>query len=495
MYFLLREDKAVEKLEDAFKKKDGRNLETALTEHFGEGTPQLKYALELLGKEDANADPIVQLRQGTEEECKALSKQIHDALLQGDVETVYRALTPFQRNTELLCQFDAWYKLTLNVGLQADMRQHLTTKDALKFGLFLIGDRAMETKVVSLSEAKRLAKVALEQTFGDETGRRFRVPHEYTRDGCMHRAHIIAKAFKELGYEVEKIVVYSKNYSDKDGKVLGGLVNPDNPECEWEYHTACCMPVRLDSGTEIRIFDLSGDLDKPRRLWTMEEWIKRMGQDISSCEITTFEKWKEKVEKQYMQNRNSDPSPTNLPYVFTTSCNYLGLPNIYQIRNEPTFKDIPDQFSRQIYNILGKSNMIRSLSLNCHYRVVSSIYCEIKANETIKDDQSAQEFLDIIIKKFETSKKAFHREEILSTQFSDLFPSSYQDLITHLRKSGVSPAIIERFEKYLSASSQKSGTDHLSKDWLAKMRKAAKKKTKNCLVGFCIEWRDWDVED
>ncbi len=79
LYFLLREDKAVEKLNNAFQKKDGTNLGTALMAHFGEGTPELKYALELLGKEDANADQTIHQRPGTEEEGKTLAKQIHDA--------------------------------------------------------------------------------------------------------------------------------------------------------------------------------------------------------------------------------------------------------------------------------------------------------------------------------------------------------------------------------------------------------------------------------
>jgi len=82
LYFLLREQEAIEKLNDAFKKEDkgSRSLETALTEHFGKSESQLKFALQLIRKEDAGTDQTISRRPKSEEECMTLSQRIHDAL-------------------------------------------------------------------------------------------------------------------------------------------------------------------------------------------------------------------------------------------------------------------------------------------------------------------------------------------------------------------------------------------------------------------------------
>ncbi len=482
LYFLLREDKAIEKLENALQKKDGTNLETALTEHFGEGTPELKYALELLGKEDVNADQTIQRRPRTKKEGMALAKRLHDALLQGDFETIYRALTPFQRNTASLYVFNDCYKRykqqhTLNIvsqedinGLQADIKQYLAGYP-LRFGLFLIGDEEMETKVVSPSEAERLAKVALEQTFDlDGNGKRVRVPHEYTDEGCTYRAYIISEAFKELGYGVEKVVAHFV-YTSKHRGLRGGLVNPDNPEIHWDFHIACCIRVKTDFGTEIRIFDRSGDLDQPKQLWTVEEWIKRMGQDPSSCKITTFEEWREEVEKRREPDPSSckittfeewrgeverrceqDPNipyPTDLPYIFTTSRNYLDAPSALHIKAAENWRDIPDQYAHIMYNHYGKNFMIDATNL-APYHLVNYSICNEMLNKTIQNDQDTQKFLSTINAKFKASKEEFYLEKALSTRFLELFPHTYERFIKHLRKRGLSPTVIHHFKEYLS---------------------------------------------
>ncbi len=451
LYFLLREDKAIEKLKNVFQKKDGTNLETALTAHFGEGTPQLKYALELLGKEEANADQTIHQRPGTEEEGKALAKQIHDALLQRDFETVYRALTPFQRNTKSLCQFNGWYKLykkdTLNVGsqaditgLQADMKQYITG-DSLKFGLFLIGDSALETKVTSLSEAERLAKVAREQTF-DWDGTRVMVPYEHAEKDCQLRAHIIAEAFKELGYGIEKIVAHYQ-YTNKYGEICDGLVNYNNPRKKWQYHTACCIQVKTDLGRKERIIDPSCDVKNPNQLWTREEWIKRMGQDPSSCESITAEQWQKEVEERSKQNpKTSDLYPTDRVYIFTTDRNSIGR----RIAEAPELQDIPDQYSNSIYEDDKKLMIMREFLP--YHMIEYGIYNEMW-NKTIRDDQGAQAFLDGLIAKFEKSKKEYGIQGGSSKLFGELFSNAYDFFIKDLKECNVSDKKIECFDNKL----------------------------------------------
>lgn len=467
LYFLLREDKAIEKLEDAFKKKDGRRLETALTECFGEGTPELQYALELLGKEDTNADQAIQRRPSSKEEYMALSKRLHDALLQGDFEMVYRALTPFQRNTESLFWFNEWYKSykkdTLHLasqadinGLQADIKQYLAGYP-LKFGLFLIGDSIMETKVVSLSEANCLAKVALEQTLDlDGNGKRVRLPYECTNEGCLYRTHVIAETLKELGYGVKKIMAHFLNIGEDD-KPQGGLVNPNNTQISWDFHTACCIRFRTDSDIEIRIIDPSGDLNKPKHLWTVEEWIKRMVRDPSSCKFITFEEWQEEV-KKYKQNTRT-PYPIGLPYIFTTSRNYIDAPSASHIEEASQFKDIPDQYAHIKYDSYGKKFMIDA---TINQQVNYTIYNEIR-KDSIKNDQNAQNFLNTITAKFEANKKEFNLKRGSNTLFWRFFPDSYDCFITHLRKKGVSSIMLKRFEKYLYDNNE--GTKQALTKW------------------------------
>ncbi len=458
LYFLLREDKAIEKLKDAFKKKDGRSLETALTEYFGEGTSELQYALELLRKEDANADQAIQRRPSSKEEYMALSKRLHAALLQGDFETVYGALTPFQRNTESLFWFNEWYKSykkdTLNIdlqadinGLQADIKQYLAGYP-LKFGLFLIGDSIMETKVVSLSEANRLAKVALEQTLDlDGNGKRVRLPYECTNEGCLYRTHVIAEAFKELGYGVKKIMAHFLNIGEDDNP-QGGLVNPDNTQISWDFHTACCIRVRTDSGIEIRIIDPSGDLNKPKHLWTVEEWIKRMVRDPSSCKFITFEEWQEEV-KKYKQNTRT-PYPIGLPYIFTTSRNHIDAPSASHIEEASQFKDIPDQYAHIKYDSYGKKFMIDA-TIN---QQVNFIICNKIKEKSISNDKDAQKFLHAITAKFEANKKEFNLKRGSNTLFWRFFPDTYDRFITHLQKKDVSSITVKCFEKYLYDDSE-----------------------------------------
>ena len=115
-------------------------------------------------------------------------------------ETVYRILTPFQRNTPSLNEFNNFYKtykqqLNANLreditGLQADMEQYLGG-DSLKFSLFLLGDDAWATKEIHRSEAERLSQMALQLTFERDDGVRVPIPHETAEvasSECLYRA-------------------------------------------------------------------------------------------------------------------------------------------------------------------------------------------------------------------------------------------------------------------------------------------------------------------
>jgi len=470
LYFLLREQEAIEKLNDAFKKKDkgDRSLETALTERFGNGTPQLKFALQLIRKEDAGTDQTINRGPKSEEECIALSKRIHDALTHRDFETVYAVLTPFQRNTELLCRLNGWYnqyKIGLQAdgtGLQADMKKYLVG-DPLKFALFLIGDRAMETKVVSsLSEAERLAKVASQQTFERNDGVRVPVPHQEVDEGCFGRAHIITQAFKELGYASEKIYAHSLRFNKRKQKVADlhlrtdlarDSSTPSDPPAI-TYHTACCIWVRTRSGKiERRVVDPVLDPDNPDRQWTVEEWMEKLGKGPDSYKFVTFEEWQRKMEKECKKYSKSpetarDRFPADQAYVFTTSRNYTSLPHPNTIKEISKFKDIPDQYSNLRYNNHIRELMINNTKSVPFCRMVQEIRKETR-DKTIKEDRDAERFLNTITENFRASQSEF-RSSSVSTQFSVLFPSSYERFITDLKGRGVCPATVARFEEYLS---------------------------------------------
>jgi len=475
LYFLLREQEAIEKLNDAFQKKDtgGRSLETALTERFGRGTPQLKFALQLIRKEDAGTDQTtINRRPVSEEECKAPSQRIHNALLHRDFETVYAALTPFQRNTESLCWFSAWYnhyKAGLQAdgtSLQADIKKYLVG-DPLKFALFLIGDRAMETKVVSLSEAEHLAKVASQQTFAKDDGTRVPVPHQEALWGCEGRAHAIAQAFKEWGYASEKIYAHSLRFNEHKQKVADlhlrtdfahdSSTPSDTPTITWQYHTTCCIWARTRSGKiERRVVDPALDPDKPDQLWTVEEWMEKLGKGPDSYEFITFEGWQRKVEEECKKHPKVPATamghyPADQAYVFTTSRNHTSFPRPDIIKYALNFKDIPDQYSNVSYNDYRRKQMIDNTKWVPFCRIAREIRKETR-DKTIQNDQDAKRFLNAITENFGASQREFLFSDLgASTQFSGLFPSSYKRFITDLKGRGVSPAMVARFEEYLSS--------------------------------------------
>ncbi len=321
------------------------------------------------------------------------------------------------------------------------MKQYLIG-DSLKFGRFLIGDSALETKVVSLSETERLANVALGQTF-DLDGTRVMVPHELTEGNCHLRAHIIAEAFKELGYGVEKIVVHYQ-YTNENGNIRDGLVDLNNPKSNWQYHTACCIQVKTDSGREKRIIDPSGGFNKSKLLWTREEWIKQMGQDPSSCESITAEQWQKEVEERPKQNpKASDLYPIDRMCVFTTDWNSIGR----RIAEAPELQDIPDQYSNNMYED-DKNFMIQKEYIPYHM-IKYSIYNEVW-DKTIRDYQGAQAFLDGLIAKFEKSKKELGIQGGSIKLFgSAVCRNGYDCFITHLKECNVSDKMIECFDNKL----------------------------------------------
>jgi len=288
-------------------------------------------------------------------------------------------------------------------SLQADIKKYLVG-DSLRFALFLIGGdreteaRAMEMEVVSLSEAKRLAKVASLQTFVRDGGLRVPVPYQEADDGCTSRTHIIAQAFKELGYASEKIFAHSLRFNKRGEKVAdlhlrtdfahdsstpstvghkspassregslaegegksGGLSvrgsTSDTPTSTWEYHTACCIWVRTRSGAiERRVVDPALDPDKPDRLWTVEEWMEKLDKGPGSYNFITFKEWQRRVEKEWKKYPNAsvtalDRCPADQTYVFTASRNYIDIPRPDIIKYALNLKDIPDQYSNLKYN-------------------------------------------------------------------------------------------------------------------------------------------------
>ncbi|HEY4032400.1 MAG TPA: protein-glutamine glutaminase family protein [Ktedonobacteraceae bacterium] len=459
LYFLLREPEAIKKLEEEFGKRYDKNLKAALTERFGEGTPQQRFAFWLIGEEDAGTDQTMNRWPPSEEEYTALSERLHDALLKKDCEAVYRVLTPFQRNTELLYRFSKWYRAykrgldsSLPASLQADMKQHLEGND-LNFGLFLIGDEAMETKVVSLSEAERLSKMVLQLTFERKDGIRVPVPYETGSSGseCLYKAHIAAESLTELGYGVKKIFIQFLR-TNEQGQKDAGFVDSNG---EWSWHVACCMWVRTNSGTELRILDPASSPDEPT-LWTLEEWLRRPSYESVSFKGITFEEWEKLVTKERKEQPSEAPYdmqsyPADQAYVFTTNRNYLSIPGLDHINAASKPTDIPNELNNRSYRKGGGVERInKSTTWVPYYKITKAINKEIQA-PTINNDNDAENFLNNITSKFEAGLTEFHLTKCPSTQFSNRFSNAYTAFVAHLQEKGVSSEIVTEFKTYLSS--------------------------------------------
>jgi hypothetical protein len=456
------------KLNDAFQREDDRrrDLETALTERFGEHTPELKCALRLIGNGDTGPDQTIDRIPETEEAYRDHSAAFYQALLDKNLEQLVRLLAPFEFSTPLLCQFNETYKAYKRslltdtasqaekpvAGLQADIEEHLKgEEDSLALARFMMGGGPIS--VVSPKVAERLFQVALEQTVEiDDQGTRARVPHECIREGSEYRAHILAQAFQELGYRVLKIFAHS--LTDEHDMLYGGFVDPSELGTDRKSYGygACCIPVRTATGIiELWIMDPTCNREHPSQLGPWMEWV---GRRPGSYQFIMLEDWRKKVEEAREKNHPEAPEddwvPTDQTYVFTTNCNHIN-PCPPDVLEEPEYREVPNYYSNKRYNEDGKYEMMKATKWVPYYRIKAAIHQELLA-PTIHDDQNALDFLDELTERFRASIDDFHLVGGFgSAQFGCLFSEPYRNFITHLERGNVSAAVITQFKEYLSS--------------------------------------------
>lgn len=89
------------------------------------------------------------------------------------------------------------------------------------------------------------------------------IPHAYIFDGCYARAHLVAAALRDKGYNVEKLFV--------SGDL--GASNAYCADADWAFHVAPLVFVDTGNGhVEPLVIDLSFNPDGPMR---PDDWVRR----------------------------------------------------------------------------------------------------------------------------------------------------------------------------------------------------------------------------
>src|SRR2546430_4303998 len=83
---------------------------------------QLEYARQLINRGKPDTKEIIRplLPSPSQDELRSVAERVHKALISPnpEPETVYAALTPFERNTELLYKLNASYEAVAGKALQ-----------------------------------------------------------------------------------------------------------------------------------------------------------------------------------------------------------------------------------------------------------------------------------------------------------------------------------------------------------------------------------------
>lgn len=118
---------------------------------------------------------------------------------------------------------------------------------------------ANDEKALNLGTAQSLFQMAKEMKD---------MPWGYTADGCYARAHLMARRFEKLGYDVDKV------WAKGDLRVGEG-----DDQTLWNYHVAPTLKVVDENGEEKRYVIDPSIMDGPV---PVEEWTQKMAEQSGS---------------------------------------------------------------------------------------------------------------------------------------------------------------------------------------------------------------------
>jgi len=454
LYFLQREQKAINKLNEVYLDEYDQPLESAINDHLCNSqdpnprdNARREYARQLINKGKSEAEQFIAPGPPTEREYGSVIERIYQALHprvgEPKPENVYAILTSFERNTGLLCELNGWYNDTFETDLKTDIENSLEKDPKAKdYALFLLGDQAMEKKEISEYEAMRLSAAIFPgdrpdrcgHTFDRGDGMRIPVPYDHPLGGCQDRAHIMAQALKEMGYASEKIYTQSMRL-DEDGQkktdlhVRTNLAHDGHQIVEWDYHVAPCVWIKPKSGNK-ELFVLDPSLST--RPLTPKNWMSKMGK--ASYALITFDEYQAKLTEEYHKNpRAEDLSPAGQTYVFTASRNWYGLPGLDHIEEALDYTAVPDQYALIKYNHEGKKHIIDNAKWVPYNRMARSIRQELQ-NPTINNAEDARGFLRTIATNFLADRREYRFDtssdwRTILLKFRSNFPNLYKDWI------------------------------------------------------------------
>ncbi len=161
----------------------------------------------------------------------------------------------------------------------------------------------------------------------------------------------------------------------------------------------------------------------------------------------------DEYQTELVNESHKDSKTNRLPsvdqaYVFTTSRNYLDIPDLTDIKSASKYTAIPDQFAFKKYEINGKKYLRVIARLVPYYRMARSIRKEIR-NQTVRNDSAPEGFLSTITEEFSRNVSEFRADS--KCNFSGNFPKLYEGFIQYLKKVPIGNTLVEHFEKRLSA--------------------------------------------
>lgn len=249
---LHREDEAIERLYNAYQGIYGNNkvLEKLQDKCFTGA--RREYALQLINEGKEGTEQEIGHVPSCDADFERLAERINKALTDEKgvtPENIYAALTPLQRNTELLVRLDKTYRRQHKKGLRLHLESTLKkiSLDSLDYTQYLIGDRKLEVKAVSKREAECLFQAISKSRFVKKDGMGARLPNRNPIRDCQNRAHVVSQILKEMGYPQGKVFAVSGPMGERHLQLstyyAGDSKIHEKPLTLWWFHTATYMPV------------------------------------------------------------------------------------------------------------------------------------------------------------------------------------------------------------------------------------------------------------
>ncbi|MCW2858521.1 MAG: hypothetical protein JWP48_229 [Actinoallomurus sp.] len=274
----LRQDPAAaHRLGDAYRQATGRDLRSDIEQARSDGRldfdpePYLQHLLpdpmtaQRLAHEGAYTDPG----------DPRFTRDLHDAIEAGDGPRVGELLNRTGRSPEHNWRLQDAYRAHHGKDPLEHIQDRFGESGETHYLSHLMGDGHLETRVLSVAEAKDLYDRLSVQTFRTQGGSEARIPFGHPEDGCYDRAHRMAMKLSEWGYSSRKVFAIRTDPSlQVQADTAAGASWGRPGDVRWGYHVAPVVEVRHPNGY---VHEVVMDPSLRRGALGVDEWLGLMG--------------------------------------------------------------------------------------------------------------------------------------------------------------------------------------------------------------------------